>query len=245
MSRRSSSPNGSGRSTRSFDSRDSQHVAKAPRRSAKVQSVALPRCRAAGIRVRHQAPFVAPEDWHEPREVRSGYRIVMRAPGEGFRHFVTVDEVRDRLAEFPSEWLAGLDVMQFASMTRKKRLSPCYGLQWGSAIYLYPIEEGLVEYFSRPPKPAQAIEAKMYGGIWGDPGDGYWTLTWTESTIKDFYLNNVLIHELGHLLDDRNSSSQSRERYAEWFAIRYGYQWSRAGRVNDEETPVIRRHHGS
>ncbi|MEZ6107124.1 MAG: hypothetical protein R3B96_13650 [Pirellulaceae bacterium] len=67
----------------------------------------------------------------------------------------------------------------------------------------------------------------MYGGVWADQGNGYWTLSWTEATIKDFFLNNVLIHELGHLLDNRNTTSKQRERYAEWFAIRYGYQWSR------------------
>ena len=36
-----------------------------------------------------------------------------------------------------------------------------------------------------------------------------WKLIWTEQSIKDFYLNNILIHELGHLLDDRNSRARS------------------------------------
>ena len=35
---------------------------------------------------------------------------------------------------------------------------------------------------------------------------------WTEQAIKDFYLNNILIHELGHLLDDRNSRRHARSR---------------------------------
>jgi len=245
MSRRTPSHPAAQRTHRLNEFRGNAKTSQQARRSPKTQSVSLPRRRAAGIRVRHQAPFVAPEDWHEPREERNDYRVIVRSPGEGFRHVVTPDEVRERLAEFPAEWLAGLDVLQFASMTRKKRLAPCYGLQWGSTIYLYPIEEGLVEYFSRPPKPQQLIEARMYGGLWEDLGNGFWTLTWDETSIKDYFLNNVLVHELGHLLDDRNSDSASRERYAEWFAIRYGYQWSRGKRSDTAVArDVVRRHHG-
>ena len=52
-------------------------------------------------------------------------------------------------------------------------------------------------------------------------------LIWTEQTIKDFYLNNVLIHEIGHLNDARNTKPNDRERFANWFAIEYGYRATR------------------
>jgi hypothetical protein len=68
-------------------------------------------------------------------------------------------------------------------------------------------------------------------------------LCWTESAIRDFYLNNVLIHELGHLLDSRNSGFADRERYAEWFAVRYGYL-ATGGRKARETVPrIVRRRH--
>ena len=37
----------------------------------------------------------------------------------------------------------------------------------------------------------------MFGGRWEQDGS-YWRLIWTEDTIRDYYLNNVLIHEIGH-----------------------------------------------
>ncbi len=111
-------------------------------------------------------------------------------------------------------------------MTRKRQLFPCYGMQWGTAVYLYPMEDSLVEHYRRPPTPQQQIEARMYGGQWSHDGS-LWRLTWTEETIRDFYLNNVLIHEVGHVNDERNTNSQNRERYANWFAIEYGYRASR------------------
>lgn len=109
-------------------------------------------------------------------------------------------------------------------------------MQWGTSIYLYPLEQELVEYYSRPPRPAEFNEARMYGGRWIQQGRN-WQLTWTRESLEDFYLNNVLIHELGHMLDTRNTSYVDRERYAEWFAIQYGYkptQFERKQRLERE-----------
>ncbi|HEX4130494.1 MAG TPA: hypothetical protein VHZ24_10645 [Pirellulales bacterium] len=184
--------------------------------------------RARGVQINEQLPFVPPEDWYEPREDGLGYRVIVCKPGEGYRHVLTPQEVRQRLAELPSDFVRPLEQVQFARMTRKKQSFPCYGMQWGSSLYLYPIEVDLVERYDQPPKPNQVNEARMYGGCWEQDGHG-WKLVWTEEAIKDFYLNNILIHELGHLLDNRNSRTVDRERFAEWFAIRYGYQPTRPG----------------
>jgi len=187
-------------------------------------------------------PFSPPEDWHEPLENDSDYRVIVQPPGQGYRHVVTQAEVRQRLAELPSHFLRSLEVVQLSQVTRKKQRFPCYGMQWGAALYLYPIEESLVERYSSPPSPERRIEARMYGGRWEPTSGGGWDLVWTEQAIKDFYLNNILIHELGHLLDERNTSYVDRERYAEWFAIEYGYRRSQR-LATQKPTRSQRRHH--
>ena len=111
-------------------------------------------------------------------------------------------------------------------MTRKRRLFPLYGMQWGPNVYLYPIEASLTETFLRPPRPEQQVEARMFGGRWQQTGTE-WKLIWTPETIRDFYLNNVLIHEVGHVNDTRNTNAHKREQYAIWFATEYGYRASR------------------
>lgn len=156
-------------------------------------------------------------------------RFVVQPAGTGFVHPVTMDEVRERLARLPKRFTEHLEVVQFSAMTRKRRTFPCYGMQWGAAVYLYPIESDLVEHYTRPPKPEQRIEARMYGGDWSPQRRG-WHLKWTAETIRDFYLNNVLIHEVGHLNDARNTNTEDRERYANWFAIEYGYRTARSRR---------------
>ena len=212
--------------------RDSHTVLRGRSRSPRHHA-ALPlvkpskRLRSKRVRVgsrNEQLPFIPPEDWHEPREDGSPYRIIVQAAGRGFRHVVSPAEVRQRLSDVPAEFLQGLEIVQFSRMTRKKQSFPCYGLQWGSSLYLYPIEDDLVEYYHQPPKPSQLIEARMYGGRWMQESAGVWKLVWTERAIKDFYLNNILIHELGHLIDDRNDRSVDRERFAEWFAVHHGYR---------------------
>jgi hypothetical protein len=64
---------------------------------------------------------------------------------------------------------------------------------------------------------------------------------WTEQAVRDFYLNNILIHELGHLVDQRNTRTIDRERYAEWFAVEYGYRATQTARRAVAE-PAVRRH---
>jgi hypothetical protein len=187
-------------------------------------------------------PFIPPEDWHEPHESGGDYRIVTQDPGVGFRHVLTADEVRERLAQLPAAFLKPLEVVQFSRMTRKKQSFPCYGMQWGATLYLYPIELELVEHYSAPPKPNQVNEANMYGGRWIRESAYHWKLVWTEDSIKDFYLNNILIHELGHLVDDRNSKPMARERYAEWFSVKYGYLPTQSRRQQVLKKPVLRRH---
>ncbi len=168
--------------------------------------------------------FNAPEVWHSIGQAR--LRYVVQAAGQGFHHAVGVQEIRERLALLPERFTQRLEVVQLSAMTRKRQLFPCYGMQWGAAVYLYPIEDSLVEVYRRPPTPQQQIEARMFGGRWSQEGK-LWQLTWTEQSIRDFYLNNVLIHEVGHLNDDRNSNSRDRERFANWFAIEYGYRATR------------------
>ncbi|MBC8351393.1 MAG: hypothetical protein H8E66_05370 [Planctomycetes bacterium] len=185
-------------------------------------------------------PFIPPEDWYEPHErCTDSFDVVTQEPGPGYRHVVSETDIRQRLSDLPAKFTAPVQVVQLSRMTRKKRSFPCYGMQWGRALYLYPVESELVEYFGRPPRPAEYHETRLFGGKWGHQGGSFWRLTWTPATIRDFYLNNVLIHELGHLLDERNTGYRDRERFAEWFAIEYGYRGRRKSRRNSSSR---RRH---
>jgi hypothetical protein len=217
MSRRSYRP--SHQATRNISKR--KNAQRAARRRAVLPRKAI-RAEKGG------EPFCPPERWHEPVG-RERIEIVTEPAGKGYMHPVTPAEVAARIEQLPTRFREPLEVVQLSRMTRKRSRMPLYGLQWGSTVYLYPIESSLVETYTRPPLPSQQVEARMFGGKWFE-SDGLWHLEWTLPAVKDFYLNNILIHEIGHVNDTRNQNSDDRERFAEWFAIEYGYRASRKRR---------------
>ena len=158
-------------------------------------------------------------------------------PGLGYIHAVTEEEIRERLSLLPEKFLLPLEVIQLSPTTRKRKFFPYYGMQWEPTIYLYPFEESLVETYNELPKPQRVIFTRMYGGKWKQRGN-LWELCWTQKTLKDFYLNNILIHEIGHLNDERNTKDNDRERFANHFAIKYGYNGN--GR---KPKKIKKRHH--
>jgi len=204
---------------------NSRSWARTVSRSARQRGPTVLSKPAFGTRVSNRParlPFDAPERWHEPAGRREP-RILIEEPGADYLHPVSAAEVRERLRQLPQRFQGFVDVVQFSRMTRKRELFPLYGLQWGTAVYLYPVQMSLVETFIQPPKPQQEIEARMYGGEWS-LDNGVWRLTWTLDAIRNFYLNNILIHEVGHAVDDRNRRPLDRERFANWFAVEYGYR---------------------
>ena len=57
-----------------------------------------------------------------------------------------------------------------------------------------------------------------------------------EESLKRFYLQDVLMHELGHHVDSPNFISKSdkkAEGFAEWFASEYGYRLARLRRRDE------------
>ena len=232
--------------------RDPKLSATVRRRNARVAVTARGRShqgkRARGLHRNERLPYSPPEDWYEPADEPKSdpyeFQVVAQPAGKGFRHVLTPQEIRDRLRQLPASFVAPLEVVQLSRMTRKKELFACYGMQWGSTLYLYPLESDFIEHYYAPPGPCQVQEAKMYGGRWVEVEEGHWNLIWSEQAAKDYYLNNILIHELGHLLDSRNSGYVDRERYAEWFAVQYGYKSTRR-KKRVARKRIRRRHHRS
>ncbi len=222
--RRSSGRQRKNRSNHRSTSKRVNHVSNRRRDNARPAAAYRQRANGQG----NSSAFYAQEDWYEPTD-REEIEFIVRESGNGYVHPVTPKQVRKRLAELPERFTAGIEVVQFSPMTRKRALFPCYGMQWGPNIYLYPIEDSYVEVYSRPPRPQQLVEARMFGGKWIQDGQ-LWRLEWTPQAIQDFYLNNVLIHEVGHVNDHRNTNFDDREKFANWFAIEYGFRRSR-GRV--------------
>jgi hypothetical protein len=146
-----------------------------------------------------------------------GWRIRTFPPGTEYFHAVTAEEVDERIRRLPPELTRVVENVELAAHNR----GGCLGLAWGTSIYLYPVD-GYEFWHYRKPDPFDLIEQEQAGGKWDQPTHDRWRCTHTPETMKRLYLDNVLVHEIGHLNDQRNASYHKREAFAEHFAREYG-----------------------
>jgi hypothetical protein len=140
-----------------------------------------------------------------------------------------VKDVAELLSRVPSDFLKSLRGISLLGGTSKQlRASKkrfqygCY-CNWSSQIYLYAYPRRMMkEYWGHLPKPEIVEEYSRMGAKWKPDCSGWW-LIFDESSIRKFYLFDVLLHEIGHHVDrrSRRRDTTSAERYAEWFAQEY------------------------
>jgi hypothetical protein len=142
---------------------------------------------------------------------------------------VTADEIRIRLNLVPKDFLQGLKgVIILGGSNKQLKVSWgnlfCFGAYGYQIIFLSPFPKAqLIEYSTSLPAPHIKKEAERAGAIY-EFKDGLWHRIFTEESLKRFYLNDVLMHELGHHVDQHTTTDKKAERYAEWFATEYGYR---------------------
>jgi hypothetical protein len=171
-----------------------------------------------------------PEELKPEINIEAGAAIVpvyTRNLHTDFIHPVEVEDVRKLLSGVPSDFLNSLRGIYLLGGTSKqlraskKRFR--YGCYGSGRIYLYAFPRWmLTELWGRLPKPTIVEEYKRMGAQWKQSDSGWW-LEFDRSSLKRFYLFDVLLHELGHHVDKRvwSRDTESAERYAEWFAQEY------------------------
>jgi hypothetical protein len=171
-----------------------------------------------------------PENLHSKLDIVTDLEIIpiyVRDLHPEFIRPAEAGDVAELLNRVPSDFLKFLSGIYLLGGTSKqlraskKRFR--YGCYWRSQIYLYAYpRRKMKEYWSHLPKPAIVEEYRRMGAEWKPDHSGWW-LIFNESSIRRFYLYDVLLHELGHYVDKRSQSrsTASAERYAEWFAQEY------------------------
>lgn len=182
--------------------------------------------------------YSVPEKWYEPtgNTDPNGYTIYEFPAGEGYMHPASIDDVEGRLLQLPEHVRSYVEVIELSRQTRKKVRENLYGQQWGTAVYLYPVDDSLIEVFDTK-DAALEHDTKKFGGKW-HPDNNKWILEWTESTIRDYYLENVLLHEVGHIVDSHNSRYRDRESFANAFAQKHRKKRARSKKIRKRHNTV-------
>ncbi|MHB1455815.1 MAG: hypothetical protein ACYC0V_02760 [Armatimonadota bacterium] len=157
--------------------------------------------------------------------------IVAREPHPAFISPVTADEIRDVLLRVPPEFLVGLGTIYLLGGTSKQDTVAfsklfrygCYMYNRNIVLFAFP-RRCLAEYYDRLPPPDVMQEYTKAGATWENEGKR-WVLRFTSDAVRDYYLYDVLLHEIGHHVDRDNlwkTSTADSESYAKWFVEFHG-----------------------
>lgn len=147
---------------------------------------------------------------------------------------VSVDEIKDLLAKLPAHHTENITHIWLRKMSNKEyekegKTQGCFICGSGvNLIVLYPFPRDLIMCFGNK-KPSNKV-LKWYAPYQPELifKNDDWTLVWTEEKIKQYYLEGLLLHEIGHQLDSvyqRYWSPTYKKQKAENFADNYAYYW--------------------
>lgn len=163
--------------------------------------------------------------------------IYERPVHEAFIRPFGVSDAVDVLSTIPRQFLAGLRSIYLMGGTWKQNKVALgdlyhYGEYGWCSIYLFAFPRRRLHWRSKQlPKPDIRQEFERAGAAFRQDGDG-WICAFDETSLRKFYLNDVLIHEIGHHVDrdnfwrpsGRGKSYAQAERFAEWFVREHGFR---------------------
>lgn len=156
--------------------------------------------------------------------------IVVEHPHPDFISPVKKHHIIETIRSIPEDFTRGVKSIIVLRGTRRQAAQnsgQVYGLYWENMIFLYPYPKSLLNMtYAKAPRPHILNDHKRAGAIVGS-ANGSTTIKYTEEAVKQFYLRDVLIHEIGHHVDAVNFSDKSHKKiegFAEWFATEYGFK---------------------
>lgn len=140
---------------------------------------------------------------------------------------VSVDEVAAVLEKLPRRLLAGLEGVYLLGGSQRQVVSGRYwGCYYRRKVFLFAAPRAWLSWRTAEyPGPALLRVSALRPRIRREGSS--WLTEVDERKLRDFYLYDVLLHEVGHHVDFRRNGYRWRsrlktERYAEWFAASYG-----------------------
>lgn len=160
--------------------------------------------------------------------------FIVDNPSRDFYFPVTVDEVKKVLKQLPKEHIDHLTHIWFQKIKKSDYLNGKTfqgSFICGSGVYLivlHPFPTDNKMRFGKT-KPIKKILNfyKNYTAELHEDNDG-WFLQWTEETIKKYYMDNLLLHEIGHSIDSfyKRYWSKATEQKKENWADNYVAVWA-------------------
>lgn len=146
---------------------------------------------------------------------------------------IPIDEasIRETLETVPAEFTVDLSAVIVLGGSKKQekvfKSVFAYGRYFSNTIVIHPFPKKHMDRKCKSlPKPSVLNDYKRAGATITPEGKR-WCIRFDEKSLRQFYLRDVLLHELGHHVDAENFRSKSArkaEGFAEWFASEHGYR---------------------
>lgn len=156
-------------------------------------------------------------------------------PSRDFFHPLNVDEIKVALAQLPSAHTAEITHVWLRKV-KKRDFGKKDGYQasfiCGSGVNLIILNSFPNDLRMKFGKKTPGKKVRKFFALWENEWvleEGYWFLEWTEKGISNYYLDHLLLHEIGHLLDSQFQRFYSKSSGAkkENFANGYAASWSK------------------
>ncbi|BDD12099.1 hypothetical protein FUAX_45310 (plasmid) [Fulvitalea axinellae] len=168
-----------------------------------------------------------------PEEGESSPIYILDNPSRDFFFPVTVEEIKEFISKLPKDhirslthiWLRRISKNEFQ---KNKGIQGCFICGSGvNLIVLYPFPIDLKIKFGLK-KPSNKI-LKWYSEFKPEliHEQGEWKLKWINEGLKRYYLEGLLLHEIGHKVESYSKRfwSKSSNNKCENFADNYAYYW--------------------
>lgn len=157
-------------------------------------------------------------------------------PSKDFYFPVTEDEILERIIQLPTEhrekithiWLRKVKKDDYEKCEEAQAIFIC-----GSGVNLivlnaFPTNLKMSLGHKKPTKRILKSYSEWSQDLHFDEKNQMWFLQWNTETIRDYYLNSLLLHEIGHHVDFmfHRVWSKANERQKEDFADNYARIWS-------------------
>ena len=140
---------------------------------------------------------------------------------KGYVYPCSIEDIRRKTEELPAGMLRNLSTIHLCNQVKMNPSVDAH-IYDGSHIRIYPVPEKLRwNYGWKKPNPAFAQERLEFGAYW-QKIDDEWYLCWDKDSLREYILNHVLLHEIGHSLDDAHYGTNRGEKLAEAFAHHVG-----------------------
>jgi len=170
----------------------------------------------------------------KPSEFEETPIFIVENPSRDFYFPVSVDDIKDVLYKLPKEHTEHLTHIWLRKIKKKDYLSDdslqgCFIV--GRGVYLivlhpFPKDNRMI-FGKKKPLQKSVNFYKNYTNELRQDKDGFWYLQWTESSIRRYYLESLLLHEIGHSIDSFYTQfwSKAKSREQEVFANSYASFW--------------------